>query len=138
MSEQEKKRQKISDFFNAKIQPKKVFEIRGVSLWPPSSLDFKPLDYAICGVFENKTNATFHPNINSLKTAMEEKWYKMSKEFILKAWKSFRRCVDTIIEKKMTVILTKFNILYLSFYFVVYFSKLELILFYNLSRLLSY
>ena len=36
------------------------------------------------GVLENKTNATSHPNIDSLKTPIEEEWNKMPKEFILK------------------------------------------------------
>ena len=70
-----------------------------VSLWPPSSPDRNPLDYAIRGLLENKTNATSHLNIGLLKTAIEEKWSKMSEEFILKACKLFRRHVDTIIEK---------------------------------------
>ena len=33
--------------------------------------DFNPLDYAIWGISENKTNATFHLNIGSLKTDIE-------------------------------------------------------------------
>ena len=47
----------------------------------------------------------------------------MFEEFILKACKSFRKYVDTIIEKKkkMTAILSKFTVLCLSSYFVVYF-----------------
>ena len=36
------------------------------------SPDHYPLDEAIWGVLENKTNSTFHQNIGSLKTAMEE------------------------------------------------------------------
>ena len=36
------------------------------------SPDHCPLDYAIWGVLENKTNATSHPNIGLLKTAIEE------------------------------------------------------------------
>ena len=36
------------------------------------SSDLNPLDYAIWGVLENKTNATSNPNIGSLKTAIEE------------------------------------------------------------------
>ena len=32
------------------------------------SPEYNPLDYAIYGVSENKTNTTFHPNIGSLKT----------------------------------------------------------------------
>ena len=57
----------------------KYSEIIGVSikklqLMPehPSSPDSKSLDYAIWGVLENKPNATSHPNIGSLKTAIEE------------------------------------------------------------------
>ena len=53
--------------------------------------DHNPLDYATWGVLENKTNVTCHPNIDSLKIAIEEEWNKMSEEFILKAYKSFRR-----------------------------------------------
>ena len=57
-------------------------------------------DFAKWGDLENKTNATSHSNTGSLKTAIEEEWNKMSEEFILKACKSFRRRVDTIIKKK--------------------------------------
>ena len=93
------------------------------------SRDLNTLDYAIWGVLENKTIATSHPNIGSFTTAVEEEWNKMSEEFILKACKSFWRRVDTIIEKKMAAILSKFTVLCLSFYFVVY--LLKLILFYD-------
>ena len=34
--------------------------------------NLNPLNYAIWGVLENKTNATSHPNIGSHKTAIEE------------------------------------------------------------------
>ena len=40
------------------------------------SIDLNPLDYAIWGVLEIKTNVNFHPNIGSLKTAIEEEWTK--------------------------------------------------------------
>ena len=66
------------------------------------SQDLNPLDYAIWGILENKTNVIFHPNIGSLETAIEEEWNKMSEEFILKACESFRK--NTIIEKKNTII----------------------------------
>ena len=64
------------------------------------SPDHDPLDYDIWGVLENKTNATSHPNIVLLKTAIEEEWNKMSEEYILKICKSFSRRVDIITEKK--------------------------------------
>ena len=61
---------------------------------------FKPLDYAVWVVLENKTNAISHPNIGLLKAAIGEEWNKTREEFILKACKMFRSFVDTIIEKK--------------------------------------
>ena len=94
------------------------------------SPDLNPLDYTICSILENKTNATSHLNIGSLKTAIEEEWNKMSEEFIFMTCKSFRRYIDPIIEK-MVALLNKFTVLCLSFNFVVYFLKLKLILFYN-------
>ncbi len=42
-----------------------------------------------------------HHNMSSLKIAIEEEWNKMSGEFILKACKSFRMRVHTIIEKEL-------------------------------------
>ena len=64
------------------------------------SADLSSLDYTIWGVLKNKTNATSHRNIYSLKTAMQKEWNKMSEDFILKACKLFRRLLHTIIEKK--------------------------------------
>ena len=80
-------------------------------------------------VLENKTKVTFHRNIGSLKTAIEEEWNRISEECILKTDKSFRRRVDTIV--KMAVILSKFTLLNKSSNFVAYYFKLRLNLFYN-------
>ena len=84
------------------------------------------------GLLENKTNASSHPNI-------EEELDKMFEEFILKAEKSFRRLVDTIIEK-MVAILSKFTVLYVSSYFVDYLLELKLLfydrIFYYYTRIL--
>ena len=52
------------------------------------------------GILENKTNL----HIDSLKTAIEDEWNKTSEEFILKAIKSFRMRVGSIIEKQMVAI----------------------------------
>ena len=82
--------------------------------------DLNPLDYAKWHILENKTNATSHPNIGSLKTAIGDEWDKISEDFILLAGKLFWRRVDTIIEK-MATILSKSTVLCLNFYFVVNF-----------------
>ena len=76
-------------------------EIIGISLWPTPSPKLNPIDYAIWGVLENKTNATFCPNISSLTTAVLENWNKIFEEFILKACKLFRKRLDTIFEKNV-------------------------------------
>ena len=94
------------------------------------SPDLNPLDYATWGVLE-KIPATSHPNIDSLKAAIEVKLNKMSEEFILKTCKSFRRCVYKIFETKWWsywVNLLFFVYLLILFFF---FFKLKLVLFYN-------
>ena len=81
---------------------------------------------------KKQTNATSYLNIGSLKITIGYEWNKISEEFILKASKSFQRHSDTIIEKKMVAILSKFTVLCLYSYLVVFFFfKLKLILFYN-------
>ena len=79
-----------------KVQEKTVRTTIKLDLSP----DLNPLDFAIWDVLETKSNATFHPNIGLLTPAIEEEWNKMSEEFILKACKSSRRRVDTIVFKK--------------------------------------
>ena len=64
------------------------------------SPDINSLEYVTWGILENETNTTSHPNIGSLKTAIEEEWNKMSQEFILKTRKSFQRHVHKINLKK--------------------------------------
>ena len=111
MSEQEKKRKKIYDLLYT--EPKRK-QLQDNFLWLPSNTDITPaIDYVVWIVLENKTNATSLPNIRLL---IEEEWNKMPEHF-LKVCKSFRTCVDIIIEK-------------MSFSFVVYFLKLKRILLY--------
>ena len=82
---------------NSEIKAKKISGIIGISLWPPSRPDHNPLDYTIWGVLENKTNISSHPYIGLLKTTIEEKRNKMSKEFILTECESFGRLIHTTI-----------------------------------------
>ena len=84
---------------NAETKPNN-FRNNWSFLSAPSCPDLNPLDNVIYGVLENRANTISHPNIGSLKTATENDGNKMSEEFILKVCKSFRRRVDTIIEKK--------------------------------------
>ena len=77
MSEPEKK-------WHAETKPKNFR-----NNWSFFMASINSLDYAIWSILENKTNATSHPNIGLLKTAIKEEWNKMSEEFILKACDHF-------------------------------------------------
>ena len=77
MTEQEKKQQRIYYFLNVDTKPKRIFEIIEVSFWPLLRPGRNDLFYAIWGVLENRTNATYHPNIGSLKIVIEEEWNKI-------------------------------------------------------------
>lgn len=48
------------------------------NLWPPSSPDLNPLDYFVWGTLQEKVNATQHPNLDSMKAAIEREWSKLS------------------------------------------------------------
>ena len=73
-----KKRKDKESMICLTLKPsQKIFKIIGVSLWAPSSRNFSLLDYIIWGILENKTNATPHSNISSLKTAIEDEWNKV-------------------------------------------------------------
>ena len=84
------------------------------------SPDFNFLDDAICDVLKNKINTTSHSNIDSLKTNIDEKWNKMSVEFIS--------------PPKMAAILSKFTVLYL-FLFCCLFKKIKINLVYFYTRI---
>ena len=99
MSEQKKIWQRIYDLLNTQTKPQNISEIIWVSLWPPSSPDHNPDDYTIWGILENKTNANSHPNIGSLKTDVEEKWNKLSEEFILKTCSHFESILTQLLKK---------------------------------------
>ena len=47
------------------------------TMWPPSSPDCTPLDYAIWGVVERKACATPHKNVDDLKASVEKEWAAM-------------------------------------------------------------
>ena len=105
MNMQEKKRQRIYDLLTAETKPKNIPEIIGVSLSTLTSPDIKPLWLRYMSLFRNKTNATSHQNICSLKTAIEKEclkkyfegmwiilkasWNKWKKKTKKKQWRAF-------------------------------------------------
>jgi inhibitor of nuclear factor kappa-B kinase subunit alpha len=66
--------------------------------WPPSSPDLNPLDYFWWGAIETHTNATPHPNIESLKATITKVWTNYPEEAVRRACEIFRRRVEAVIE----------------------------------------
>ena len=67
-------------------------------LWPPSSPDCNPLDYAIWSYVEKRACATSHPSIESLKSSICQVWNNMPQEFVIKSCKSFRSRIEAVIK----------------------------------------
>lgn len=42
--------------------------------WPPNSPDLNPLDYSVWGIMKAKVGAARHPNLTSLRKALEKEW----------------------------------------------------------------
>lgn len=66
-------------------------------MWPSSSPDLNPLDFAVWGVLERKANHTPHPNVDSLKVAIKAEWDNLSEDFIVKSCGAFRRRIEAVI-----------------------------------------
>ncbi|QQP48981.1 Uncharacterized protein FKW44_009476, partial [Caligus rogercresseyi] len=58
-------------------------------MWPSSSPDLNPLDFAVWGELEKKTNRTPHPNVDALKATIRTEWDNMSEEFLINSCKAF-------------------------------------------------
>ncbi|QQP48703.1 Transposable element tcb2 transposase [Caligus rogercresseyi] len=60
-------------------------------MYPSSLLDLNPLDFAVWGELEKKTNRTRHPNVDAIKD-------NVSEEFLINSCKAFRHRVEAVIE----------------------------------------
>lgn len=58
-------------------------------LWPASSPDLNPLDFSVWGYMEDKVMARSHPNVDSLKKALQKIWDDIPDDYL-------RRTVDSV------------------------------------------
>lgn len=68
------------------------------SMWPPSSPDISPLDYAIWGEVQRKACCIRQPSVDALKAAVEEQWAAMSHDFIIQSCAAFIPRVEAMVE----------------------------------------
>ncbi len=67
-------------------------------MWPPSSPDLSPLDFAVWGEMERKACSILQPNVESLKEAVECEWAAMSTDFIVSSCRAFRPRLEAMLE----------------------------------------
>ncbi|QQP57708.1 Putative transposable element [Caligus rogercresseyi] len=67
------------------------------SFWPSSSPDVNPLDFAVWGFLEGKTNKTSHTSVEALKATITKEWDNMSEDFIKTSCASVRPRIEAII-----------------------------------------
>lgn len=65
--------------------------------WPPNSPDLNPLDYYVWGVVERDTNKSRHPNVDSLKKAIQARFKKLKGEELKRACQRFRPRLEAAI-----------------------------------------
>ena len=68
------------------------------SMWPPSSPDLSPLDYAIWSRMVREVNAERHKNMDSLKKAIKKSWRNMDDAFIKRVTGRFRDRLERVLE----------------------------------------
>ena len=66
-------------------------------MWPPFSPDANSLDYTFWPHIETRACNVRHPNITALRTSVDLEWMAMSRDYVIKSCKSFRRRLEGII-----------------------------------------
>jgi len=66
--------------------------------WPPNSPDLNPLDCYVWSVVERDTNRSRHPNMTSLRTAIETAFADIDSATLQRACERFRSRIEAVIE----------------------------------------
>ena len=66
--------------------------------WPPNSPDLNLLDYYVWSVVERVTNKSRHPNVASLRAAIEAAFANMDSAALQRACGRFRTRIEAVIE----------------------------------------
>ena len=62
--------------------------------WPPNSPDLNPLNYYVWSLVERVTNKSRHPNVTSLKIAIEAAFVDMDGDTLQRACEHFRSRIE--------------------------------------------
>ncbi|KYN38469.1 hypothetical protein ALC56_07146, partial [Trachymyrmex septentrionalis] len=64
--------------------------------WPPNSPDLNSLNYYVRSVIERVSNKSRHPNVTSLRTAIEAVFVRMDSVTLQRVWQHFRPRIEAI------------------------------------------
>ena len=67
-------------------------------MWPPSSPEYKPLDYFMWCEFEREVNKQPHNTQASLKAKISEVMTNIDREVVILAYKKFRSRIEAVVE----------------------------------------
>ena len=67
-------------------------------IWPPSSLDWNPLDSFMWSEFETEVNKQPHNTLASLKAKILEVMANMDREFVIHYYKKFWSRIDAVVD----------------------------------------
>ena len=70
------------------------------NFWPPASPDFNALDIFWLGVIERDTNATPHPNLDSISVAIAKMWADFPEESVRKVCAAVRPRIEVVVANR--------------------------------------
>ena len=70
------------------------------TMWPPSSPDINPMDFAIWSILESEVSTRSYPNLDSLKAAIRSAWAKLDEEVVRHSCASVKTLVEKMIKAK--------------------------------------
>lgn len=70
------------------------------TLWPPSSPDINPMDFAIWSILESDVSSRSYPNLNSLNAAIHSAWAKLDEEVVRRSCASVTSRIKLMIKAK--------------------------------------
>ena len=68
------------------------------TIWPPSSPDLNPMDFATWGAVESKACSSPHPSVDAMKASVELEWTNMSVDFVKSSCSKFRPRLEALLE----------------------------------------
>ena len=69
-------------------------------MWPPSSPDINPMDFAIWSILESDVSTRSYPNLDSLKAAIHSAWAKLDEEVVRRSCASVTTRIELMIKAK--------------------------------------